>query len=494
MATYSTSYTPTEVQRDIIGQRLPWVASFLIIISVFLVLSLARYQLLSPDVEREFVLRGEYNTQSVRRLPAERGVIYDRDGEPLAFNKIQYEIGVSPQLISDARLVANELSVILDIDALELYQVLSSDVPWSLIARPVSAEIGQQIADFKDEQSVIGIIINPLMGRLYPQNELAGPVIGFIIEDEDSTSGAVGVERSYNDQLAGQALNQQVSTIPFDLPTADETGQRGMSIVLTIDRDIQFWVEYELARAIEEYNATGGTIIVSDPRNGDILAMASNPSFDPNRFIEVDNPALLRNPAINESFEPGSVFKVLTMAAGLEKGIVTPQWTYNDQGSLEVGGITVRDWDRQAHGIVDATTALVQSLNIGMATIALELGPDDFYSSISAFGIGSPTRIDLPGEQAGILHVPGDPDWSESNLATNSFGQGVSVTAMQMLSAVNAIANDGLIMQPRVVRQLIDGSEVINAQTTSRRAISSATAHTVARYDGTGGQLARWRA
>lgn len=458
--------------REMINRRLPIVVGFLVVVSGVLLLALARYQWLSPEVEREFKLRGAANVSSVRRLPAERGLIFDRDGQPLAFNAIQYEIGVSPNLVTDARQLATQMALILGTDEFLLYQRITQRVPWVQIARPVPAEIGEQLTDLRN----IAITIDPLTDRFYPQGNLAGPLIGFVIEDNNNTRGALGVEASYNDQLAGRVLNQQVSRIPFDLPTGERSLRRGMNLVLTIDRDIQFWVEEELRRLMEEQSAPSGSIIVMDPRNGDILAMVSLPTFDPNDFVNAPE-RLLRNPAIGSIYEPGSVFKVLTLAAGIERGGVTPQWTYNDTGLIEVGGIRVQNWDRNAYGLQDATQVLVNSLNVGVTTMALEMGRDNFYSVIRAFGIGQPTRIDLPGEEAGILKVD---DWSESDLATNSFGQGVSVTPLQMITAVAAIANDGLMMQPRIVRQVIDGDQVINAQPSALgRPISAATANMV---------------
>jgi cell division protein FtsI/penicillin-binding protein 2 len=306
--------------------------------------------------------------------------------------------------------------------------------------------------------------------------------LGFVIPDNnDVTKGAMGVEGYYNQALAGRTLEEQITNIPFVLPDDRRTNaQRGMGLVLTIDRDLQFWVETELRAAMEQTGSTRGTIILMNPRNGDILAMASLPTFDPNNFVRVEDPALLKNPAISETYEPGSVMKVLTVAAALEMRAITPDWTYNDTGGLDVGGIRVRNWDRAAHGVTDVTGLLVQSLNVGAATVALEMGADEFYTRMRAFGMGVPTRVDLPGEEAGIMRVPGDPDWSEANLATNSYGQGMAVTPLQMLTAINAIANDGLMMQPRVVSQIIDGDQVINSQPSALgRVISKETADLV---------------
>ncbi len=465
-------------QQDMINRRVPFVGGFLVFIAFALLVKISSYQWLPPNVEREFKLRGAQNVSSTRRLPAERGIIYDRGGQPLAFNTIQYEIGVSPNLITDSRkqTVATQLALILGMDEFDLYKKISSPAPWEQVARPVEAEVGQQIAD----EEIFGITMDSISKRFYPQGLLAGQLIGFVIEDADNTRGAMGVEDSYNAQLAGRVVSQEVINVPFQLPDDQQIkSQRGTDLVLTIDRDVQFWVEYELQKAVIDSKSSGGTIIVMDPRTGDILAMASTPLFDPNKFGDYKANEL-KNPAISNVYEPGSTFKVLTVAGALQSGDIAPDWTYNDQGLLTVGGIPIQNWDRKAHGVTDVSTALVQSLNVGMASISTQMGPEHFYSAIESFGIGQRTGIDLPGEEAGILRVPGDPDWSEANLATNSFGQAVSVTPLQMITAVSAIANDGLMMQPRIVRQIVNGETVTNAQPMAiGRPISAAVAKEV---------------
>lgn len=461
-------------QQTTIQSRLPFVIIFLVSMAGLLLIQLANFQFYPRDVAQELELRGDANSNSIRRIPAERGLVYDRDGEPLAFNALQYGVGISPNLVSDPRRLASELALILEQDEFELYQAMTSDESWVLIARPVRADQGQAIADLDE----ISVTIEPIPRRFYPQGALAGHVIGFVIED--GLRGTMGVEGSYNDTLAGRVLDQTVSNIPFDLPEADPTEQRGQDVVLTIDRDIQFWVESELQLAISETGSTRGTIIVMDPNNGDILAMASHPPFDPNNFADVEDPNLLRNPAVSDVYEPGSVMKVLTVASALEKGTIAPDWTYNDQGTFELGGIVIENWDNNAYGVVDAAQVLIRSLNIGATTISLEMGTDNFYSMMRSFGLGQPTGIDLFAEESGILKVPGDSDWSESDLGTNSFGQGVSVTPLQMITAFAAIANDGIMRQPRVVKQIITDEGVQEAQpVTIRRVISAETANIV---------------
>jgi cell division protein FtsI/penicillin-binding protein 2 len=243
---------------------------------------------------------------------------------------------------------------------------------------------------------------------------------------------------------------------------------------------VQYVIESELQLSVNETSARGGSIIVMNPRTGDILAMASYPSFDPNAYLSVDNQKDWNNPATSGQFEPGSVFKVITVAAALDKGVITPQWTYNDQGQLNVGGVTIQNWDRGAHGAVDVTGVLVQSLNVGAATISTTMGPTNFYSELSQFGIGRLTGVNLEGEAAGTMQVPGDSDWSESNLGTNSFGQGLAVTPLQMVTAISAIANDGLMMQPNIVQKIVtNGQEVQSQRVPLGRPISAEVAHVV---------------
>jgi len=259
----------------------------------------------------------------------------------------------------------------------------------------------------------------------------------------------------------------------------DTEPDRGADIYLTIDRDIQFLVESQLALAVDQTGASGGTIIVMNPRNGNILGMASWPSFDPNAFLTADVEAW-RNPAISDEYEPGSVLKVLTVAAGIEAGTITPNWTYNDQGRLDICGVPVLNWDRRAYGVVDTTGLLVNSLNVGAGTIALEMGPNSFYAMMSRFGMGRLTGINLAAEADGTMLTMGDPEWSQSNLCTNAFGQGIAVTPLQLVTAVSAIANDGLMMQPNVVERIVDGDQIIWSQPTALgRPISADTAHTV---------------
>ncbi|MFW5708725.1 MAG: peptidoglycan D,D-transpeptidase FtsI family protein [Chloroflexota bacterium] len=466
-------------QQQLLRQRLSWVAIGMIVLAILLLFRVVWFQFPQPPrVVAEFALQREANAGSTELIESPRGRIYDRSGNPLAVNTIQYRVFISPNIIADIGQTASDLARILNRDELEMFNLLRNSTNPSEFLGVVDADAWQQIRDL----NLLAIRMDRIQQRVYPQGALGAQVIGFVNGTGEDARGNYGVEGYYQAQLAGQVVEQEVSNIPFELPEDFSIIEGGADLVLTIDRDVQFLAESELQRAITETGATRGTIIVMNPRNGDVLAMASYPTFDPNAFFDVSNPDLLGNPAIGNVYEPGSVFKVLTVAAGLETGAISPDWTYNDQAMLEIGGVQIWNWDRQARGLVDTRRILVDSLNVGAANIALSMEEEQFYGMLNRFGIGTPTRIDLQGEEGGIMRTPTDitGEWSPSDLATNSFGQGLSVTPLQMLTAVNAIANDGLIMQPRVVYQIIDGEQIITSDpTVLRRAVSSETAQIV---------------
>jgi len=457
---------------EMFKRRLQIVAAALIVVSVFLVVRLVTIQFqLDPEVLAYFEGQTRQYRRLVEYLPT-RGQIYDRDGELFAVNQIEYAIAANPPLITDKVGAARRLAAALGGDELAIYEALNTGQPWVQIARPVSAAVGQAVQDL----DIFGVEISPIPDRAYPQGMLGAQVIGFVGGDQ---RGNFGVEGAYQRDLAGESLVEEESAIPFEI-AAPVAPRHGRDLVLTLDRDVQYLAEAELLRAIDVTGAESGTILIMDPRTGAILAIANYPSYDPNIYYEVDNPRLFRNAAISEQYEPGSVFKIVTLAAGIEEGVILPGSTYNDQASLECGGITIWNWDRASHGLIDMTQVMVQSLNVGTATVAREMGPTRFYRVVKAFGFGEPTRVDLQGEAAGSVPMPGDTTWQESQICTNSFGQGIAVTPLQMLTAVNAIANDGLMMQPHVVHQIIEGETVYTTQPSPMgRPVSAQTARLV---------------
>lgn len=462
-------------QQESLRRRLPFVVAGMVIFSVYLLLRLATFQSLPQSVVSYMRTQSDANYTRKLVLAAARGLVYDRHGELLAVNTLDYEIGISPNLVApqERAEVARKLAAGLERTELEIFEILTSDTTWVQLQRPAAADVAQAIEDL----DLPGVTINAIPRRSYPQGTLASQVLGFVNLDLE---GHYGIEGHYHNRLAGRIREREISRIPFDLPQTDFEEDRGRDIILTLDRDLQFLAESQLLQAITETDATGGTIIIMNPRNGDVLAMASQPSFDPNAFFDIEDPSLLINPAISEQYEPGSLIKVLTVASALEKGTITPQWAYYDEGRIDVGGVPISNWDRRAHGNINVTQVLVQSLNVGASTIALEMGPTDFYGMFAQFRVGQVTGIDLQGEAEGAMDVPGDPNWSESELGTNSFGQGIAMTPIQVLTAVNAIANDGLMMQPRVVQEIRDGDTIERSQAAALgRPISAETANLV---------------
>lgn len=469
---------------ETLNRRLTLLSIGLIGISLVLLARLLSFQFrMNPEIKEalENQARSRYQ-QTVEVLPV-RGQIFDRDGHLLATNSFEYRIGISPNQVLDRQDVAMKLAPLVGLSEDKLYRLLEPDAngtfpPYVLLASRVSAEVGQAIADL----DIDGIIIEPLPIRIYPQGSLMSQIVGiFAGADERHTGqGYYGVEGYYQTLLAGQSKRVTKSNIPLleESQTKATRVRDGMSLVLTIDRDLQYLAQEVLTGFIEkDPTATGGTILIMNPRDGEILAMASYPPFDP-FDLSPENLQRARNPAIGDIYEPGSVFKVLTMAIALDLGTHDLDWSYYDPGCFEAGGVAICNWDRTSHGNPDFAQVFIDSLNTGTATIYKEIGPYKAYPKLREFGIGSPTGIDLEGESPGILVEPGDPNWSEAQFLNNSYGQGVSVTPLQLLTAVNAIANDGLIMQPHIVKARLDGDQVIETQPAAiHRPISEETAH-----------------
>ncbi len=451
-------------------QRRLWI----IVAGLILITLVVCYRLVSFQIVREEELadlgRRFQNWEIIAR--PDRGTIFDRNMAVLAGNGNDYQVGVSPSLVIDAEQIANGLVSILQIPRSEILEKLDSDYPFELLAGRISPEAADaiRVLPFADE-----IQLDPQPRRIYPQGELMCHILGYT--DFNGLGGA-GVEGYYQIELAGQEAFASVHISPL-LEQESIIAKEGADLVLTIDRTVQHVVEEHLSRAISEYQADSGTIIVMNPRTGGIIAMASNPCYDPYDFYEVEEHLLL-NPIVSQQYEPGSVMKLITMAAALDSGTVSPTTTYYDSGVINVGGYPLYNWDRSARGTVDMTGLLANSLNVGAATIATWMGPDTFYSYLQRFGFGRPTGIDLMSEASGLLPLPGSANWTETNIGTNAFGQGLAVSPLQMISSVSALANGGSLMQPYVVQEIHNNGEVfVHEPTVMSRPVSKQTAEQV---------------
>jgi len=399
----------------------------------------------------------------LRPFYPDRGEIYDRGGHLLAGNISVYEIGVDLNLVKDAHAIAFAVSKELALDYSKLLDTIQNPPPglsYVVIADYIESQHAINLQELKkalQEQAPEGTLAG-LTGlqfrshphRSYPENSLASNIIGFVSREGH---GYFGIEEKYDTLLAGNAVQVLVPTDPnkaFEIPRVPN----GTTLVLTINRDLQASAEQILDESLLTYGAQSGTIVVMDPRNGELLAMAVTPRMDLNQFWNygtIYNNASEFNRAISMPYEPGSVIKILTMAAALDSGAVTPATTYLDTGSILVGGATIQNWNQKPWGMQDMTGCLQHSLNVCMATLSTKMGAGTFYSYMNNFGFGQLSGVDLAGEAAGRLKIPGDTDWYPVDLGTNAFGQGVTVTPLQMLMAVSSIANKGRSVTPHAL-------------------------------------------
>jgi cell division protein FtsI/penicillin-binding protein 2 len=435
------------------------------------------------------------------RLIPERGLIYDRNGTLLATNGTMYFMEVELRQLTDVsrKEIASVLSKVLVLPIEDLYAQLTFDWPSQgqyrirltrvdpvagrlpiVIDPTVAGVLGGFLAD-PLAPDLSGLQLVPTPRRHYPNGSLAGHLLGFVNQEG---KGYFGVEGYYDEWLSGKSIIVRRSYIPPDAKREVDP-PAGVNLVLTIDVDIQQSVEVALQEAIKETEAEGGQVLIMDPRSGEILAMAAWPTLDPNAYepwlekAQEDESAI--TPAVAAQYEPGSTFKILTMASALDAGVVLPNDIFIDTGSIEVGGHTIHNWDFSAWGAQTMIGCLRYSLNVCLAFVASDkLKASPFYSYLTEFGIGQLTGIDLAGEVAGQLRTPRHPEWTESDLGTNSFGQGVSVTPIQLLTAAAALANGGVMVQPHVVREIVSTEGVYNPRTTVLGApVSPEAAHTL---------------
>lgn len=400
----------------------------------------------------------------------DRGNIYDRWGKLLAGNKVVYELNLNLDAIVNEDTLAKDLNELVGVDYKQTinsvdtlkyrYITLTDFVEASTIAE-FEARMKQYDAIVPERgskerrPSLSGLEWTPHLVRFYPENTLGSNVLGFYAyKDRDQGGPHFGVEEEYDSILKGTPVKVDYL---YSGRMQQTSSMSSASLVLTMDREIQAMAEHVLDKTVETTQSVGGLVLIMDPQTGEFPAMAVNPRMNPNEYwkpIETSNSASY-NRAIDYAFETGSVFKIFTMAAALDTGMVVPETTYVDTGSIELGGITVMNWDRNAWGTQDMVGCMRNSLNVCLVTLATEMGQTTFYDYIRRFGLDQPTNIDLAGELTWPVHFPEGGFWHLSNLATNSFGQGIANTPIQIITAASAIANEGKIMAPHMVKTMI---------------------------------------
>jgi cell division protein FtsI/penicillin-binding protein 2 len=377
---------------------------------------------------------------------ANRGIIYftDKDGKqlPAVLNRDYLAIYAAPKDIEDFQEAAHTLSPILGRSTEELEAIFSKkDREYEILVKRASAELVKEIKDL----GIKGIYTEAIPGRFYPLGKLAAHLLGFVgpSNEDVGENGRYGVEKFYDEVLAGTEGKIEESKIVESRP--------GEDVALTIDPNIQAEAEKVLAHLVESFGASGGTVIVEEPKTGKILAMGSVPNFDPNVYSSSSLSSFL-NPATQQVYEPGSVFKVLTMSAGIDAGKITPDTTYYDAGSLTLNGRTIQNYDLKTHGAygrATMTNVIEHSINTGAVFAERATGREIFAKYITQFGFSEKTGVDLPNEVAGNL-TRLNPKERDIAFATASYGQGVATTPLELIDAIAAIANGGTLMRPYV--------------------------------------------
>lgn len=420
--------------------------------------------------------RADQQRQRIVKLAPQRGSIFDRNGDPLAVSLAAESLYADPAIIKDPQKVAGQLIKLLKVSKKELLRLLSAKKRFVWLQRKLEPEVAKKVRAL----GIAGLHFVTESKRYYPQASTAAHVLGFTGLDP---KGLEGLELEYDRQLQGQPgrLVSLRDARGRGLSSADQLVQGGVAgnnLFLTLDRSLQYVAEKELARVVRESGAVGGTVVMLEPASGRVLALASQPDYNPNLAGQYPA-AKRRNRAVCDMYEPGSTFKPFLMAGVLEEGLVhLGQKIYCENGRYSVGGKTIRDHLKFKN--LTLKEIIKFSSNIGAAKLGKALGREKFYSYIRDFGFGEQTGLDLPGEVGGILRSPSR--WFEIDLAAISFGQGLSVTPIQMASAVAAIANGGLLMEPYLVERITDadGQQIQHhLPQVVRRVISEKTARQV---------------
>ncbi len=427
--------------------RIILISSLLFI--CFVLIGGRMFQLQVLKKEELYKLAAQQHHIQVPLVP-KRGTIYDQKENELAVSIEVDSVYADPRKVVDAERTANDVASILQMDRMELQRRLKSRRSFEWIQRKISPREADEIKALQ----LSGIYFLRENRRFYPNSQLAAHIIGFVGLD---SKGLEGVEFQYDSRLNGGSLVWTMGRDAFgrEIVMGEplfEKEDHHQNVILTLDKHIQHMVETELSSAVQKWRAKGGMAIAMDPQTGKVLAMVSYPFFNPNQFLQYPS-KFWRNRAVSDTFEPGSLFKAFLAAAALEEGVVRPSDSFFcENGSYVVYDRTIHDHSK--HGWLTFQQIIKFSSNIGASKVGEKIGKERFYRYICAFGFGEKIGIDLPGEAKGILHHPRY--WPPVALDTISFGQGISVTAIQLVTAISAIANGGFLMKPYVVERIKD--------------------------------------
>jgi cell division protein FtsI (penicillin-binding protein 3) len=449
--------------------RVLWLAAILVAWCFLIAGRLTQLQIVDYG---DFTQRAARQQRRTIDVSPRRGVIYDRNGHELAMTISVDSVFAVPSDMPDPAMAAGLLGRVLGVPSKEMRAKLDTSKNFVWVARKLDAPQAERIRSL----NLKGVYFQKETKRFYPKRELAAQVLGYVGLDDE---GLGGIEKKFDEQLRGKAGKMFVSVDARQksLGRVERTPEPGDNLVLTIDEKLQYIAERELDRAIAETRAAAGTVVIQNPKTGEILALASRPTFNPNAFHET-SPQALKNRAVSDIYEPGSTFKIVTMAAALEEKLTTPDEVVDCQnGAINVFGRTVHD--HKPFGLLTVSEVMQKSSDVGAIKLGLRLGDDRFDKYIRSFGFGAQTGIELPGETRGIAKPASR--WTKSSIGSIAMGQEIGVNALQVASMTSAIANDGIYTPSRIVAGVLP-AKTSTTQTvtfkpaTQRRVVSTMTA------------------
>ena len=431
------------------NKRIEYTVRVLLCIAVVLVGRLFFLQIIDKS---DLQAKNLSQVQVDRKLQSPRGTIYDRNGRPLAMSVVTKSLYADPKMIDrPPDEIADLIEPYVTMAKGDIVKSLQEDTAFVWIDRMMEPEKSKAIAQLIKEKKLKGLNFVEESKRYYPNGNLAAQVLGFVGTDD---KGLDGLEMVLDDELKGGIQKELVATdrngnAIFGSVLSKYLPDKGKSVTLTIDASIQFIAERALDKAMEDTGAKHASVIVMDPKSGEILAMANRPTYDPNHYSQSSDEAF-KNIAVTNLYEPGSTFKPLVASAALASGKWKLDQVYNDKGAFVANGHVMQNWNGEGYGPVKLIDILKFSINTGMAEIGTTTGADILSKYVRDYGFGSTTGIELPGEGAGILYEP--EDMSKLDVATMSIGQGIAVTPLQMVRAFGAVANGGKMMRPHIIK------------------------------------------
>ena len=416
-------------------------------------------------------LKGQFLHGAQSKKP--RGKIVDCNGDVLAVSllggsmyidnvQMRKDIEATKKTLPELqKTIVDKIGPVVGLEAEEIYKCFEDSESYYVSAkRMLSPEQVHRVKEIISEENIIGVTITPESIRYYPKNTVAAQVLGFVGMDDEGhvdDKGLGGMEYYLNDILIGKQGKDYKITNVFDKDivnqTDEEVNRKLPTVYLTLDSKIQYVLESAMDDAMEKTKAQGAAALLMNPYTGEILGMVSRPTFNPNSY-EKYPPTSFINKCVSMVYEPGSVFKPIVGCMGLTEGLITPNTLINDEGYIQIGGNSFRNWDGEGRGVVPFSDVIKYSINTGMMQLGMELGSRRLIDYAKRFGFGEPTNIELAGDEAGLLKTP--QDMYKADIANMAIGQGVAVTPLQMLRAICVIANGGELVQPYIVQKILD--------------------------------------